>query len=227
MRAYRRHLPHQVPREGVIFVTWSLKGALPQSVLQRLQCEREKLARQAARKGESPRDRALRHGKLIFARADEFLDGAVQGPLYLQEATAARIVDDAILFGVDGRYNLYAWCVMANHVHILLAPKRELPRITKGIKGFTAREINKLQNAVGRTFWQDESYDHWVRDEEELLRVIQYIELNPVNAGLCAHAEQWHWSSGRYRSDWPTGQAMVKPAKLGTLVQWPTAGWKA
>ncbi len=95
---------------------------------------------------------------------------------------------------------------MANHVHVLLKPVADLSKVTQGIKGFTVREINSVQNSTGRTFWQDESYDHWVRDEEELLRIIAYIENNPVNAGLCQQPQQWLWSSSRYRNRWPVGQ---------------------
>lgn len=96
---------------------------------------------------------------------------------------------------------------MANHVHVLLTPILALAKVTQGIKGFTAREINRLQNEIGRVFWQDESFDHWARDEEELLRIIHYIENNPVKAGLCKYPKDWPWSSARLRDQWPVGQA--------------------
>jgi type I restriction enzyme R subunit len=63
-----------------------------------------------------------------------------------------------------------------------------------------------LQDQRGRVFWQDESYDHWARDDDEVLRIIHYIENNPVAAGLCARAQNWPWSSARFRSRWPVGQ---------------------
>jgi REP element-mobilizing transposase RayT len=126
--------------------------------------------------------------------------------LHLKDPCAAQIVEHAILFGVAKRYELYAWCVMANHVHVLLKPVWELAKVMQGIKGFTAHEINGLQEARGRVFWQDESFDHWVRDEEEMARIILYIENNPVAAGLCFRAEEWPWSSARFRPGWPVGQ---------------------
>jgi putative DNA methylase len=144
----------------------------------------------------------------LFAKADRFLDCATSGPRYLEDAAAAQIVEDAFLFGVPERYELFAWCVMANHVHVLLTPRWELAKVTQGIKGFTACEINRLQCSPGRTFWVDESYDHWVRDEEELLRIIDYVENNPLKAGLCARSEDWFWSSARFRSWWPKGGAL-------------------
>src|SRR5579872_4650725 len=210
-RDYYRHLPHQIPEGFPIFLTWNLKGALSRPVLEMLARERERLASLPARLGESPRDRKIREGKRIFAIADRAFDGATSGPMHLREPSAAKIVNDAITFGVPERYDLYAWCVMPNHAHVLLTPHRELKKITQGIKGHTAYEINRMQNARGRTFWQDESFDHWARNDDELLRIIEYIESNPVAAGLCRSQNVWPWSSARHREAWPRGQVFAKP----------------
>ena len=85
---------------------------------------------------------------------------------------------------------------MANHVHILIYPKAELPRITRAVKNYSAREANKTLGRSGLPFWKDESYDHWVRDDEELNKIVRYIEFNPVAAGLVTKPEEWRWSSG-------------------------------
>jgi putative transposase len=84
---------------------------------------------------------------------------------------------------------------MSNHVHILIWPKALLPEITKAIKGFTAREANRVLGRTGQKFWQDESFDHAVRSEDEFYRIMRYIERNPVKAGLVESPEQWPWSS--------------------------------
>ena len=139
--------------------------------------------------------------------SDRFLNGATSGPLHLREPAAATIVEDSILFGTAERYELFAYVVMANHLHVLLKPKWDLEDIMQGIKGYTAHEINTLQNERGRVFWQDESYDHWPRDEDEFYRIIEYIENNPVAAGLCANPTDWLWSSARWGPHWPVGQA--------------------
>ena len=94
---------------------------------------------------------------------------------------------------------------MPNHVHVLLTPQDVLSTITQRLKGKTSKEINCLQNQLGRIFWQDESYDHWVRDEEEFFRIVDYIENNPVKAELCAKREDWPWSSARFRKIQPAG----------------------
>jgi REP element-mobilizing transposase RayT len=88
---------------------------------------------------------------------------------------------------------------MANHVHALLLPLISPPRLLQSLKGATAREANRILGRTGETFWQAESYDHWVRDEREMERIAAYIENNPVQAGLAARPEDYAWSSARER----------------------------
>jgi REP element-mobilizing transposase RayT len=97
-------------------------------------------------------------------------------------------------------YELQAWAVMPNHVHLLILPRVALPQITHWLKGRTAREANLLLERSGEPFWQDESYDHWVRNEKEFSRIVAYIEENPVSAGLVATPEDWRWSSSGWAS---------------------------
>ncbi len=71
------------------------------------------------------------------------------------------------------------------------------PQMTDGqqfavLDGYMDRAVT---GRTGRKFRQDESYDHWIRDESELNRVIRYIENNPVRAGLVDRIEDWPWSS--------------------------------
>ncbi len=80
---------------------------------------------------------------------------------------------------------------MANHVHVLLRPEVPLRRIMNGIKGVTAQAANHILGRTGQPFWQDESFDHWVRSEAEFQRIWSYIERNPVTAGLVERPEDW------------------------------------
>jgi REP element-mobilizing transposase RayT len=84
---------------------------------------------------------------------------------------------------------------MPNHVHLLILPQVPVPAITRWLKSWTARQANQLLGLAGQPFWQDESYDHWVRNRRQRDRIVRYIEENPVSAGLAASAEQWGWSS--------------------------------
>ena len=94
-------------------------------------------------------------------------------------------------------YRLGAWVVMPNHVHVVLwpMPNHTLSRIVQSWKRFTAREANKLLSRTGQDFWQPESFDHWIRNDEEHERCCRYVMNNPVKARLCPAPEDWRWSS--------------------------------
>jgi len=132
----------------------------------------------------------------VFVWMDRYLDTARTGPKYLSQPEIAEIVTSSIQRGVAlGHYELRAWVIMANHVHVLLRALIAPSRLLQSLKGFTAREANRILNRTGRKFWQAESYDHWVRDERELERIAAYIESNPVKAGLVDYPHEYRWSS--------------------------------
>ena len=104
---------------------------------------------------------------------------------------------------------MWAWVIMANHVHVLLTPLLEMRQVTRSIKSFSARKANEILGRTGDPFWQDESYDHWIRNQEEMNRIIRYIEWNPVKASLVERVEDWPWSSAS--SKFPAWQAISLP----------------
>jgi len=175
-----RRLPHQHPDGKWFFVTWHLHGSLPHA----LYPPREKLTSGAA-----------------FVWMDRYLDTTRLGPIYLAQVSLAGIVVASLHRGaLLGHYELGAYVVMSNHVHVLLLPKISPSRLLQSLKGATAREANRVLGRTGETFWQAESYDHWVRDEKEWERIAAYIENNPVKAGLVQRAEDFCWSSAGKRS---------------------------
>jgi REP element-mobilizing transposase RayT len=116
--------------------------------------------------------------------------------MYLKNEKVAQIVVACLRRGVElCHYDLGAWVLMANHVHVLLWPKIGVSRLLCSLKGVTAREANKILARTGSPFWQAESYDHRVRDDTELVRIWRYIENNPVKAGIAARPEAHRWSS--------------------------------
>jgi hypothetical protein len=70
-----------------------------------------------------------------------------------------------------------------------------MPTIMRWLKGRAGRVANQILRRTGTPFWQDESFGHWVRSAEELQDLIEYVENNPVKAGLVEAKEQWQWSS--------------------------------
>ena len=117
--------------------------------------------------------------------------------IWLKNPRIAQLVVDAILRGAGElhHYDVHSFSVMPNHVHLLLTPKLQVRKIMRALKGATARRANELLHRTGQPFWQDESFDHWVRDEGQFWRLKQYIERNPVKAGLVRTPEDWPWSS--------------------------------
>ena len=165
-----------------LFVTWRLAGSLPMIWPNR----------QLAGGSACP---TLSAGQ-AFVALDREMDKAAFGPVWLRDARVARVVAEALLHGDSGRhfYQLRAWVIMPNHVHLLLRPQTELPVVTRWLKGSTARQSNLILGRTGETFWQDESFDHR-RGEEELERIVRYVKHNPVNAGLVMNPSDWQWSS--------------------------------
>jgi putative transposase len=175
---YKRNLPHWHPVGRSIFITWRLYGSLPQCFRYRQSNKNQKPGHQ-------------------FLDFDRCLDEASTGPLWLKNSSIAEMIEFTLQKGANDlhHYNLHACAIMANHVHILITPQVPLCQIMKAIKGVTARNANRLLNRTGKVFWQDESFDHWTRDEAEENKIRRYIENNPVKAHLVARPEDWPWSS--------------------------------
>ena len=172
----RRRLPHVYDPERCVFLTWRLHDSLP--------------PHRAFPAG------AVNSGQ-AFAAMDRLLDEACNGPFYLRQPAVADMIVEAIQYNADilGHYVLHAFVVMPNHVHLLSTPAVALPKLTKSLKGITAKRANAMLALTGSPFWQDESYDRLVRDEREFERIRNYIEGNPVRAGLVREASEYRWSS--------------------------------
>jgi putative DNA methylase len=138
---------------------------------------------------------------------DRQLDSANSGPTFLRHPQVATSVARTLFIASRkwGLYELFAWVVMSNHVHVLLQPHKLLREVTRAVKNTSAREANLILGRTGLRFWQDESYDHWVRDSKELERIVRYIEWNPVRAGLVERSELWPWSSASEDVLWQVG----------------------
>jgi REP element-mobilizing transposase RayT len=193
----RGYLPH-VKREGAsYFVTTRLADSLPRQVL--LEFERkhaETLNRLSSGDSEGQKEADLQLRRNI----ERYLDRGA-GECYLRRNDIAGMVAKALLFFHAKQYLLDEWVVMPNHVHLILwpMPNYTLSAILHSRKRYTAREANLMLRRTGESFWQPESYDHWIRNEDEKFRIRQYIRNNPVKAGLCRAPEEWRWGSAYKR----------------------------
>lgn len=107
------------------------------------------------------------------------------------------MVVEALRFGSETKrwYDLHAFVIMPNHMHLIWTPRIPMPRILRWFKGTTFYRAKRLLGLAERAFWQDESYDHWIRSDREFCALVGYIEFNPVKAALVKVAEEWPWSS--------------------------------
>ena len=143
------------------------------------------------------------------------------GSCILRDKEIAQIVVNAWTYFDGKRYDLVAYVVMPNHVHVLIKTYEGFPlsKVVHSWKSFTAHEINKnlkgkfncgrdaraprhkyLIGGRDAKVWQNEYFDRFIRDEHHFAKAVAYIHENPVKAGLCHHAGEWTWSSSKLTS---------------------------
>jgi REP element-mobilizing transposase RayT len=179
----RGYLPHRDEPGLVQFVTFHLADSYPTA----LRAEWESLLQ--------VEDDLERHRQL-----ESYLDKG-RGVCHLRRPEIAGLVEEAFRFYHGKHYDLRAWVVMPNHIHVLFkVDKTSLGKIVKLFKDYTAREANKLLKRRGQ-FWADGYWDTYMRDREHELRTQRYIENNPVKAGMVQVAKDWSRSSARFRNE--------------------------
>ena len=220
---YRRNLPH-IQRPGVtLFVTFNLAGSLPRNILQQWKTEKRQLKAEISHVqelqgashfnacGDITSDQKQKHrewNRRWFQQFESALDNAQSGPLWLKDERIATEVAESLHYRDGKVFRLDAYCIMANHVHVVFAPLATQPSdepqtdnlryntlasIMQSLKGYTAWKANRLLGRSGAC-WHHESYDHSVRDTSEWQRIVTYVLNNPVNAGLIKDWEKWQWS---------------------------------
>jgi putative transposase len=198
---FRGKLPH-LKREGAVyFVTFRLADSLPAHEIARLKHERQVILEQARA---AKRPLTWHEEQQLLAwycdKVEALLD-AGHGTCCLSKSEIADLVAGALNHFDGQRYELRAWAVMPNHVHAVVWPMlgHTLSDILHSWKSFTSSEANKLLQRVHNAFWQAESFDHWIQDDDERARLVAYVENNPVKAGFCQRPEDWKWSSASPR----------------------------
>jgi putative transposase len=174
----RGYLPHFDSPETIQFITFRLGDSLPAAVVE-----------------------AMRHREDDVHRIDRELDTGL-GACWLRNPEIASSVQSALLHFDGDRYRLLAWCVMPNHVHavIEIVDAHSLTKIVRSWKSFTARRANEQLGRSG-SFWHADYFDRYMRNEIHLAQTIEYVERNPVKAGLVDVPEGWIWSSAYFRKN--------------------------
>ena len=182
----RGYLPHYDNPETIQFVTFRLADSLPQSKLEEIESE---LLESSPQKLDAERRKKI----------ETWLDAGM-GCCALGQPALASLMQESLLKWDGDRYRLFAWCVMPNHVHVMLETTTALSKIVQSWKSFTGRwameQNTELRLGVpGTALWMREYWDRFIRDTDHFDKARAYIEQNPVAAGLCQRASDWPWSS--------------------------------
>ena len=217
----RRNLPHWDVPGAIYFITVCLEGSIPAQGLLDIAKYRDALSKRARPSSMNESEWKAHRWKLAFARSEEWLDDR-SGVRHLAVESLSQIVADTLYFFAGQRYDIIAYVVMPSHFHWVFTPRREyetsLPSgksareaIMHSINRYSARRCNE-RLGLGGAYWQHESYDDCVADEDELERIVNYVELNPVKARLVKSRELWKFSSAFDREKWaiPMGHPLVK-----------------
>ena len=164
---YRGDLPHWQPPEGTFFITYRLYGSVPVPVIEQLktahfaalqEIERAPFKKTGVELADLAPDvrntwmaimdkKRYEEGNRHFKRLDDFLDANLNEPHWLKQPEIARLVAESIHYGTDKHYKLWAFCIMSNHVHILLTMLPGAPMLWKVLqdsKKYTGRQANGL-----------------------------------------------------------------------------------
>lgn len=177
----RGYLPHFDGGEITQFITFRLYDSLPQNTLNSLKT--------------ASNDDNLENQR----RAERFLDQGF-GECFLKIPQVAEIVQNKLFTMREKDFLLKSWVIMPNHVHLLITPcaGKSLTTIIQSIKGATAREDNIFLKRT-EAFWMRDYFDRYIRDHEHFVKAFNYIENNPVKAGLCEKPSDWKHSSASER----------------------------
>lgn len=200
---YGRHLPHWRQDGCTYFVTFRLGDSIPQSKLRQWETEMGRWLHTHPQPHSEP-DRREFHEKFT-KRFHKWLD-AGYGACWLRRSEVSALVERALRHFDRERYALGHFVVMPNHVHALVTPcpSHDLSEVLQTWKSYTAHEANKLLNRTGK-FWQDETFDHIVRNETQLHRFERYVLGNPAMAGLKLDTYRFGCGTGGVLGD--VGQA--------------------
>ncbi len=163
------------------FVTYRLSDSLPRQVVER---ELEGLVA-------LPNEERLAARR---ARLESLLD-AGHGACALRVRENAEVVVHAWRHFHGVRYDLIAFVVMPNHVHVLVRQREgmALAGIVQSWKSYTSRRL--VGSDGGKPTWARDYWDRWIRNDVHLQAVVDYVHNNPVAAGLVSRPEDWPWSS--------------------------------
>lgn len=185
----RGYLPHWDFAQSVQAITFRLHDSLPSHVVKGWKRELEERL-------QGPDDAEAKKAKAELRRLIAAYEDSGHGECLLAIPDHAAIVQSQLVGHHGKEYKLIDWCIMPNHVHVLVKLLDDTPlhEIIKRWKAVSAIGINRLRKQSG-SIWMVDYHDRYIRDVDHFLNAIAYIRRNPVTAGLCDKPGNWPWSS--------------------------------
>ncbi len=200
-----RVLPHWRQAGSTYFITFRLNDSLPSDVYRKLITDRDnRLATLAPNAPKQLRDDVF---ALFSAELENTLDSGL-GHCVLRESAVSEFLEQTLLYRDQKDYWLHHYVIMPNHVHVLVtAGATPLSEAVAAWKSVSSHRINKHLGRTG-SLWQEESFDHIVRDDQYLRSYRNYITENPVRARLGVGAYRLFEGAGRGVRDTNTDEGV-------------------
>jgi len=196
---HRRYLPHVQLKRQVISITWRLAFTLPRQ-LQELLHELRVSLQSLHNADETSLSERYEEYAYKLERYDDYLGRFQLQGLSLCEPAIGSMMRSALHFYDHKLYQLHTWCLMPNHVHLLVQPLpladgtyAKISTIVQRIKGYTAKQINLQLGRSGKV-WNDDYYDRFIRNSRDYCMTVEYVMNNPVKAGLTDRRESWEYA---------------------------------
>jgi len=202
MEYYRRNLPHWQIAGEEYFVTIRLANSLPAAVIKDIKRQRREFKITSQNKEKLWKADKKLNERRLFKKYEKLLDNPKSGPQWLRLKDVANIAKDSLHYRDGVEFDLYAYCIMSNHIHIVFRHLNKedksndnlkyapVTNILKSFKSFTGLHANRVLQRQG-AFWQEESFDRIIRNQKELENVIAYTLNNPVKANLVSSWKEW------------------------------------
>ncbi len=188
IKKHRYRLPHWHQDGTAVFLTWRLADSLPESVVEKYKELREHWLARNPQPWST--EQAIEYNRKFILPLEEKLD-AHHGECALRNPQISQIVSDAFHYFDKERYQLDAYVIMPNHVHLLIVLRQDHPldKVIQSIKSYTAKEINRAMGRSGK-LWQRGYWDRLIRSEKHLAWTRNYIAKNPQKLPT-GHFQLW------------------------------------
>ncbi|MCF7815334.1 MAG: hypothetical protein K9N09_12215 [Candidatus Cloacimonetes bacterium] len=203
---YRRNLPHYQPGNGIFFITTCLAKALSTKIISELKQRKIDFQNMIKKVSENQKIFVLKEFHRSYFRDFESFIHSQSKKDWLIRTSIQQVIKENLLFWDGVRYKLIAFCIMPNHLHLMIKPFQKgkhmyesLSKIMFTMKSFTANECNKILDRSGQ-FWLHESYDHYIRNFKDYEYHLKYLLENPVKSNL---VNKWKdWNGNWLYKDW-------------------------